>query len=61
VVAAHDLRRWTHLIALPGQTIRTARTRRRGCARSRHPPDRPHPVEAVDGMVDRFDEHSGNP
>jgi hypothetical protein len=29
VVAAHNLLRWTHLIALPGQTIRTARTRRR--------------------------------
>jgi hypothetical protein len=27
VVAAHNLLRWTHLIALPGQTIRTARTR----------------------------------
>ena len=26
---AHNLLRWTHLIALPGQTIRAARTLRR--------------------------------
>ena len=26
---AHNLQRWTHLLALPGQTIRTARTLRR--------------------------------
>jgi Transposase DDE domain group 1 len=26
---AHNLLRWTHLLALPGQTIRTARTLRR--------------------------------